>query len=187
MSEQDQSPFRVSGEPYEEPRPDGLEEMRRARDRKTRRTTRILLVPFGFGVVVLCAFGLASSLIGLHDGIPLGSQQVFMLAVFALGLAIPLYGAWRWLPRSFTIVLFVGALAVAGVWARSDTVARRSAWADEAHQWCRVELGDAPPAAELATCVAHTIGCIASLSPRIGDSSMVVYLGNPCSVTDPRP
>jgi 4-amino-4-deoxy-L-arabinose transferase-like glycosyltransferase len=182
VSEQDQSPFRVSGEPYREPRPDGLEEMRRARDRKTQRTAKILLVPFGFGVVVLCAFSVADWLIGLDDGIPASSQQVIKVAGFAIGLAIALYGAWRWLHRGFAFVLLIGALAVAGAWVRRDTATRRATWTEQAEQWCHFELGDSPPAAELAACVPRTIQCIARLEPTIGDPRVVIHLGHPCAV-----
>ena len=171
-------PFRTSAEPYEEAKPDGLEVMRRERAARQRRRAIVVAVPFGIAATVLCAFGLATSLIALHDGVPLGSRQPIWLAGMALGLAVTIYAAWRTLPKIWTLVLLAGALTGAGLWTRSDTAALHARRLASAHDWCR----DAP---DESTCIEREVRCITGLETAVGEASTWIYIGDPCDARLP--
>ncbi len=174
----DDSPFRASAESWREPRPDGLEEMRRASGRKNRRWTIAMTLPIGLPAFVGFGFLLATSIIGIYDGVPIGTRQPVVLAAGALFVSFLVFLAWRELSRRTTLGLLAVGVIAAGVWTGVDTRDRRHARADQAQRVCQ-ERG--VPEAQRSECVAEEVACITGLESGVDEPSFV-FLGDPCTV-----
>ena len=140
-----------------------------------------MMVPIGLAAFVGFGFLLATSIIGIRDGVPIGTRQPVVLAGGALFVAFLVFLAWRELSHRATLALLAVGVIAAGVWTGVDTRDRRQARVNQAQRACR-DRG--VPDAQRAECVTEEVACIAGLESGV-DEPLLMYLGDPCSV-DPQ-